>query len=70
MTRAGDPLADGREGFSHFISKRRFVLAAIASVTHGMDKQAAAAKFWVAQVCSEGAGDALLVAELDPMSKL
>ena len=69
MTQAGDPLADGHEGFSHCVSDHRFVLAAVASVTHGMDKQVAVAKFWVAQVFSEGAGDALLVAELDPVSK-
>ena len=69
LTQAGDPLADGRKGFSHCISNHRFVLAAFASVAHGADKQAAAAKFWVAQVCSEGAGDALLVAERDPVSE-
>ena len=67
MTQAGDPLADGREAFSHCISDHRFVLAAFASVTHGVDKQAAVAEFWVAQVFSEGAGDALLVAERDPV---
>ena len=69
MTQAGDPLADGREGFRHCISNHRFVLAAFASAAHGADKQAAAAEFWVAQVFSEGAGDALLVAEQDPVSE-
>ena len=57
MTHAGDPLANGREGFSHCISDHRFVLAAFASAAHGVDKQAAAAEFRVAQVFSEGAGD-------------
>ena len=69
MTHAGDPLVNGRKGFSHCISDHRFVLAAFASVTHSAGKQAAAAEFWVAQVFSEGAGDALLVAEPDPVSK-
>ena len=69
MTQAGDPLADGHEGFSHCVSDHRFVLPAFASVAHGTDKQAAAAEFWVAQVFSEGAGDTLLVAERDPMSE-
>ena len=69
MTQAGDPLADGRKGFSHCISTHRFVLAAFALVAHSADKQTAAAEFWVAQVFSEGAGDALLVAERDPVSE-
>ena len=69
MTHAGDPLVNGRKGFSHCISDHRFVLAALASVAHSMDNQAAAAEFRVAQVFSEGAGDALLVAERDPVSK-
>ena len=69
LTYAGDPLANGRKGFSHCVSNHRFVLAAFASVAHGMDQQAAAAEFRVAQVFSEGAGDALLVAERDPVSE-
>ena len=69
LTHAGDPLADGREGLSHCISNHGFVLAAFASVAHGADKQAAAAEFKVAQVFSEGAGDALLVTELKPVSE-
>ena len=51
LTQAGDPLADGREGFSHCVSDHRFVLAAFALVTHSVDKQVAVAEFWVAQVC-------------------
>ena len=58
-----------RKGFSHCISDHRFVLAAFASVAHGIDQQVATAEFWVAQVFSEGAGDALLVAERDPVSE-
>ena len=44
------------------------LLLVVLLVLHGRDKQAAAADFQVAQGFSEGAGDALLVAELDPMS--
>ena len=69
MTQAGNPLADGHKGFSHCVSNHRFVLAAFVSAVHGTDQQAAAAEFRVAQVFSEGAGDALLVAERDPVSK-
>ena len=69
MTQAGDPLADGREGFSHCVSDHRFVLVAFALAAHGVDQHAAAAEFRVAQVFSEGACDALLVAERDPVSK-
>ena len=69
LTQAGDPLANGHESFSHCISNHRFVLAAVASVAHGVDKQVAAAQFRVAQVFSEGAGDALLVTELKPVSE-
>ena len=64
-----NPLADGCEGFSHCVSDHRFILAAVTSVVHGTDKHVAAAQFWVAQVFSEGAGDALLVAECDPVTK-
>ena len=69
LTQAGDPLANGRGGFSHCVNDHRFVLAAVTSVTHGTDEQVSVAKFWVAQVFSEGAGDALRMAELDPVSK-
>ena len=69
MTHAGNPLANGRKGFSHCVSDHRFVLAAFASVAHSVDEQAAVAEFRVAQVFSEGAGDALLVAERDPVSE-
>ena len=69
LTHAGDPLANGHKGFSHCVSDHRFVLAAFASVAQGTDKQAAVAEFQVAQVFSEGAGDALLVAERDPVSE-
>ena len=68
-THVGDPMADGCEGFSHCVSNHRFVLAAVASVAHGVDKWAAAAEFRVTQMFSEGAGDALLLAELGPMSE-
>ena len=61
--------ANGRKGFSHCVSDHRFVLVAFALVAHSADKQAAVAEFWVAQVFSEGAGDALLVAEQDPVSE-
>ena len=61
LTQAGNPLADGHKGFSRCVSDHRFV--------HSADKQAAAAEFWVAQVFSEGPGDALLVAERDPVSE-
>ena len=69
LTQAGDPLANGREGFSHCISDHRFVLVALASAAHGIDQQVATVEFRVAQVFSEGAGDALLVAERDPVSE-
>ena len=69
MTQAGDPLADGRKGFGHRISDHRFVLAAFALAAHSADKQAAVAEFRVAQMFSEGAGDALLVAERDPVAE-
>ena len=65
----GDPLANGREGFSHCVSNHRLVFAAFASVAHRVGKQAAVAEFWVAHVFSEGVGDALLVAEQDPVSE-
>ena len=69
MTQAGDPLADGRKGFCRRISNHRFVLAAVASAAHGMDKWPAVAQFRVAQVFSEGAAGALLKAECDPVSE-
>ena len=69
LTHAGDPQADGREGFSHCISNHRFVFASFLSAARGTDEHAAAAEFWVTQVFSEGAGDALLMAELCPVSE-
>ena len=63
LTHAGDPLANGRKGLSHCVSDHRFVLATFSSAAHDTDKQTAVAEFWVAQVFSEGAGDALLAAE-------
>ena len=69
MTQAGNPLADGRKGFSHCVSNHRFVLVAFALVANGADKQVAAAELWVAQALSEGAGDALLATERDPVSE-
>ena len=47
----------------------RFVLAANVLAADGPVQQAAAAQFWVVQAFSEGAGDALLVAECDPVTK-
>ena len=67
LTQPGDPQADGRKGLGHCINDHRSVLAAVAAVAHGADEQVAVAEFWVAQVFSEGAGDALLVAEQDPV---
>ena len=69
LTHAGDPRADGREGFRHCVSNHRFVLASFSSAAHSTDEQVAAGEFWVTQVFSEGAGDALFVAELCPVSK-
>ena len=69
LTQAGDPLADGHEGFSHCVSNHRLVLAAVPSTAKGADKQAAVVQFWVAQVLSEGVADALLVAERDPVAE-
>ena len=69
LIQAGHLLADGREGLSHSTSCHRFVLAAILSVAEGTDEHTAVAQFWVAQALSEGAGDALLVAERDPVTK-
>ena len=64
MTHAGDPLANGRKGFSHCVSDHRFVLAAVLLVAEGTDKRAATAQFWVDQTLSGGAGD-----ERDPVAE-
>ena len=63
------PLADGRKGFRYCTSCDRVVFAAMPSVADATDEQAAEPKFRVAQELTEGAGDRLLVAELDPVAE-
>ena len=68
-TQVGDALADGCKGFRYCTSCDRFIFAAVASVSEGVDEEVADPKFLVVQELTEGAGDVLLVAELDPVAK-
>ena len=69
MTQVGDALADGCKGLRYCTSCDRFIFAAVASVSDGVDKEVAEPKFLVAQALTEGAGCVLFVAELDPVAK-
>ena len=69
LTQVGDALADGCKGLRYCTSCDRFIFAAVASVSDGVDKEVADPKFLVAQALTEGAGYVLFVAELDPVAK-
>ena len=69
LTQVLDPLADGRKGFRYCTSCDRVVFAAVASVADSVDEEIAKPKFRVAQELTEGAGDRLLMAELDPVAE-
>ena len=68
-TQVGNALADGCKGFRYCTSCDRFIFAAMAAVSDGVDKEVAEPKFLVAQALTEGAGHVLFVAELDPVAK-
>ena len=69
LTQVLYPLADGRKGFRYCTSCNRVVFAAVASVADPVHEEVAEPKFRVAQELTEGAGDRLLVAELDPVTE-
>ena len=68
-TQVGDALADGCKGFRYCTSCDRFIFAAVASVSDGVDKEGAEPKFLVAQALTERAGYVLFMAELDPVAE-
>ena len=68
-TQVGDALADGCKGFRYCTSCDRFIFAAVASVSDGVDEEIAEPKFLVAQALTEGAGHVLFMTELDPVAK-
>ena len=69
LTQVLCPQADGRKGLRCCTSCNRLVFAAMASVADSVDEEVAEPKFRVAQELTEGAGDRLLVAELDPVAE-
>ena len=69
LTQVLYPQADGRKGLRHCTSCDRLVFAAMASVADSADEEVAEPKFWVAHELTEGAGNGLLMAELNPVAK-
>ena len=69
LTQVLCPQAHGRKGFRHCTSCDRFTFASLSSIADATDEEAAKPKFRIAQVLTEGAGDGLLVAELEPVSE-
>ena len=69
LTQVLYPRAHGRKGLRHCTSCDRFTFASLSAVADAIDKEVAKPKFRIAQVLTEGAGDGLLVAELEPVSE-